>query len=133
MTCLVMKTALVPDEFGGEGAQVCQHRASSSYAFGTTLTFGTRCSRMSMSADLQARWCRLQLASDGTGARNPLFGYPGTVLSFFTRFSQHSVPEADEVAQIIRGSVAQPRAVLCAGDRPRRAGEVWQGGPQRAS
>lgn len=38
-----------------------------------------------------------------------------TVRSFFSWFSQHSLPEADSVAQIIRGPVAQPPAVLSAG------------------
>lgn len=70
------------------------------------------------------RWCQLQLAFHGTRARNHLLWCTGTgrLSKASLSGSQHSLPEADRVAQIIKEDLwPNPLQYCLLGNRPHTA------------
>ena len=76
----------------------------------------------------------MQLASDGTGARNPLFGYPGTVLSFFTRSPSTVSQRLTRLPRLLEDLWPNPVQYYVLGigpAEPERSGKVAHRGPPR--
>ena len=82
-----------------------------------------------MSADPQAGWCQSQVALAGTGARNLQLWYPGTgtpSAASSAGSQQHSLAEADRVAQIIKEDLwpNPPCSTTCSGIGPTEPGKA---------